>query len=132
MATKKLNSAAERLSVPEQQRADDGRARARDAGHQRQHLEQPDIEAEQRRILVDRGIFRRELQLVDPEQDEPADDQHDADHDRALVDHALDEIVQQHAGDRGRQRGQHDAENEPPGARLARMASRAMPASRPK
>ena len=48
MARKKENSAADRLSAPEQQRADDGRAGARDAGDQRQALEQPDAERERR------------------------------------------------------------------------------------
>src|SRR5690242_5540372 len=40
----------------QQQRADDRGARTRHAGDQRQHLEQADIEAEERGILVDRAV----------------------------------------------------------------------------
>ena len=76
MAMKKVNSAALRLSVPSSS-APTIVAPERDTpGTSASIWNEPDKEAEVRRVLVDVGVFRLEPQLVDIEQHDAADDQH--------------------------------------------------------
>ena len=60
-------------------------------------------------------IARHERQPVDEEEDDAAEDQHDADQRQRFEQHAGDEVVEQDADDRRRQEGDEDAEDEAPG-----------------
>ncbi len=112
MARKKENSAAARLSLPEQHGADDRGARPRYAGDQRQRLEQADAEADAERVGHDVGVPRGHRQPVDEEQHDATEDQHDRDQRHRFEHHARDEVVEQDAEDRRRKEGDDDAEGE--------------------
>ncbi len=64
-------------------------------------------------------IARTQIELVHPEQDETADDEHDADKHRRFKQHAFDEAVRQRADDGSGQEGNQNAEDEAPRAGIA-------------
>ncbi len=104
---------------PQQQRADNSGAGARHAGYHGQALDEADGKAHGQRIIHHIVIARTQIELIHPEQNETADDQHDADQHRRFKQHALDEAMRQRTDKGGGEEGNQNAEDETPRAGIA-------------
>ncbi len=107
----------------EQHGRHDGRAGARHARDHRQALEHADQEIHRHREGDHVAVARLELEALDPDERDAADDERDA-HDPRVEQHGLDEVVQQRAEHRGRQEREQDADHEAARRRVDEEADR--------
>ncbi len=89
-------------------------------GDHREALDEADAERLAQRNVHRVVVFRLQRPAIDPEQDETAEDQHDADQHRRLEQDRLDEAVRQRADDGGGQEGEQDREDEAARPRIGR------------
>lgn len=75
-------------------------------------------------------MARLQVHAVDEQQRDTADDERDADQHRRFEQHLLDEPVQQHPGESGREERQHDADDETPRRRIVRQRQGDLPQPR--